>query len=192
MASKKTYNVIWLDSVDSTNNEAKRNIDVLDNLSVIAANDQTSGRGQRGNIWLTEPGKNLTFSIVLKYEQMQVRMKAEGQFKISELTAMSVIDLLAQCGIHARIKLPNDIYVGNEKICGILIEHSLHGEQLSHTIIGVGLNVNQLTFDPSLPNPTSMRLCLSSNPEQLNLIGLLEQFIDIFCKRLQKIIPSGF
>ena len=187
MASKKIHNVIWLDSVDSTNNEAKRKIDALDNLSVIAAREQVSGRGQRGNIWLTEPGKNLTFSIVLRYEQMQVKMKAEDQFELSKLTAMSVIDLLAQYGIEARIKLPNDIYVGDKKICGILIEHSLHGEQISHTIIGVGLNVNQLAFDPSLPNPTSMLQCLSNTPEQLNLTNLLEQFLNIFCQHLQKI-----
>ena len=187
MASKKIHNVIWLDSVDSTNNEAKRKIDALDNLSVIAAREQVSGRGQRGNIWLTEPGKNLTFSIVLKYEQMQVKMKAEDQFELSELTAMSVIDLLAQYGIEARIKLPNDIYVWDKKICGILIEHALHGEQISHTIIGVGLNVNQLAFDPSLPNPTSMLQCLSNTPEQLNLTNLLEQFMNIFCQHLQKI-----
>ena len=192
MASKKMHNVIWLDSVDSTNNEVKRKVGVLDNLSVIAAMDQTSGRGQRGNIWLTEPGKNLTFSVVLKYDQMQVKMQAQNQCKISEMTALSVIDLLAQYGIEARIKLPNDIYVGDKKICGILIEHSLHGEQISHTIIGVGLNVNQLTFDPSLPNPVSMLQCLSNTPEQLKLTNLLDQFMDIFCRHLQKIISRDF
>ena len=192
MTRSEKHKVICLNSVDSTNNEAKRNIDVLDNLSVIVAKDQTSGRGQRGNIWLTEPGKNLTFSIVLKYEQMQVRIKAEDQFEISERTALSVIDLLAHYGIEARIKLPNDIYVGNEKICGILIEHSLHGEQISYTIIGVGLNVNQLKFDPSLPNPTSMLKCLSNTPKKLNLTSLLDQFMDIFCQHLQKIILGEF
>lgn len=186
MASKKTYNVIWLDSVDSTNNEAKLNIDVLDNLSVIVAKDQTSGRGQRGNIWLTEPGKNLTFSIVLKYEQMCLRMKALDQFAISEMTALSVIDLLARYGIDARIKLPNDIYVGDKKICGILIEHSLQGEHLSHSIVGIGLNVNQIVFDPSLPDPTSMLLCRPDCCGQFSLTVLLNQFMDIFCGYLQK------
>lgn len=192
MASKKTHNVIWLDTIDSTNNEARRKIDALDNLSVIAAREQVSGRGQRGNIWLTEPEMNLIFSIVLKYEQMQVKMKAEEQFQISELTVMSVIDLLAQYGIEARIKLPNDIYVGNKKICGILIEHSLQGERLAYSIIGVGLNVNQLTFNPSLPNPISMLQCLPNTSEQLNLTNLLEQFMDIFYRHLQKIISRDF
>ena len=187
MAMSSTHSITWLDTIDSTNNEVKRKIDVLDNLSVLAAREQTEGRGQRGNVWLTEPGMNLTFSILLKYDQMQVRMKAEDQFEISELTAMSVIGLLAQYGIEARIKLPNDIYVGDKKICGILIEHALHGEHISHTIIGVGLNVNQLAFDPSLPNPTSMLQCLSNTPEQLNLTNLLEQFMNIFCQYLQKI-----
>ena len=186
------HNVIWLDSVDSTNNEVKRNVDVLGNFSVIAAREQTAGRGQRGNVWLTEPGMNLTFSIVIKYEQLQVKMKAVDQFEISEMTALSVIDLLAEYGIEARIKLPNDIYVGDRKICGILIEHSLQGEHLSHSIIGVGLNVNQLIFDPSLPNPTSMQLCLAGAQEQLNIANLLEQFMDIFCRHIQKIISRDF
>ena len=188
MASKKMHNVIWLDSVDSTNNEVKRKVGVLDNLSVIAAMDQTSGRGQRGNIWLSEPGMNLTFSVVLKYDQMQVKMQAQNQFKISEMTALSVVDLLAEYGIEARIKLPNDIYVGDRKICGILIEHSLQGEHLLHSIIGVGLNVNQLIFDPSLPNPVSMRQCIPERTEQLNLANLLDQFMDIFFNYSQKII----
>ena len=192
MARKEMHNVIWLDSVDSTNNEVKRNVDVLGNFSVIAAREQTAGRGQRGNVWLTEPGMNLTFSIVIKYEQLQVKMKAVDQFEISEMTALSVIDLLAEYGIEARIKLPNDIYVGDRKVCGILIEHSLQGEHLSHSIIGVGLNVNQLIFDPSLPNPTSMQLCLAGAQEQLNIANLLEQFMDIFCRHIQKIISRDF
>ena len=81
--------IIWLDSIDSTNSEVKRNIDMLDNLTAIAAYEQTSGRGQRGNTWLTESGKNLTFSILIKYEEMQVIFKALNQFTISEITALS-------------------------------------------------------------------------------------------------------
>ena len=188
MARGEMHKVLRLDSVDSTNSEAKRKIAALGNMSVIAAYEQTLGRGQRGNIWLSEPGQNLTFSIVLKYGQMQVKMKAQEQFKISEITALSVVDLLAEYGIEARIKLPNDIYVGDRKICGILIEHALQGESLEHSIVGVGLNVNQVMFDPSLPNPVSMRQCVSQAQDPFDLDTLLKQFMDIFCSHLQKII----
>ena len=186
MAKVDKYNIVWMDSVDSTNDEIKRNMGMLDNLTVIVSKDQTAGRGQRGNVWLTKPGMNLTFSIVLKYEQMCLRMKALDQFAISEMTALSVIDLLARYGIDARIKLPNDIYVGDKKICGILIEHSLQGEYLSHSIVGIGLNVNQVVFDPSLPDPTSMLLCRPDCCGQFSLEVLLNQFMDIFCGYLQK------
>ena len=186
----KTSNIVWLESIDSTNDEVKRNIDILDNLSVIAAYEQTAGRGQRGNIWLTDPAMNLTFSIALKYGQMPAGLKALDQFKISEITALSVVELLSGYGIEAKIKWPNDIYVNDRKICGILIEHSVQGEFLSHSIVGIGLNVNQTAFDPSLPNPTSMRLCLPDGTGRLDLPQLLEHFMEIFCRYLVRIISG--
>ena len=190
MTKFDNHKIIWIDSIDSTNNEVKRNIDTFDNLSVLATYEQTSGRGQRGNIWLTEPGMNLTFSIVIKYEQMQVRLKAANQFDISEITALSVIELLSEYDIEAKIKWPNDIYVGNKKICGILIEHSLRGEYLSYSIIGVGLNVNQVVFDPLLPNPTSIRQCIPNLSSHLSLNLLLKQFMGIFVGYLQKMLSG--
>lgn len=182
--------IIWTNSIDSTNNEARRNIDTSDNLYVFAAREQTEGRGQRGNSWIAESGMNLTFSIVLKYGQMQARLKALNQFVVSEITAISVVDMLSEYGIDAKIKWPNDIYVGEKKICGILIEHSLRGEYLSYSIIGVGLNVNQVVFDSSLPNPTSIRLCIPDLNSHLNLDHLLKRFMDIFIGYLQKVLSG--
>ena len=183
----KKHDIIWLDSVDSTNNEAKRQIDTLDNLSVLSALRQTSGRGQRGNTWSAAAGENLTFSIVMKYGQV----RAIDQFVISEITALSVVDFLALHGICARIKWPNDIYVDDRKICGILIEHSVRDAMLSSSIVGIGLNVNQRNFDVNLPNPTSMALCTA---EEYSLTSLLEEFMDIFssyCTRFIN-ITGGF
>ena len=190
MTKFDNHKIIWIDSIDSTNNEVKRNIDTFDNLSVLATYEQTSGRGQRGNIWLAETGMNLTFSIVIKYEQMQVRLKAADQFDISEITALSVIELLSENEIEAKIKWPNDIYVGDKKICGILIEHSSRGERLSYSIIGVGLNVNQVVFESSLPNPTSMCQCIPTPVSHLNLDLLLVRFMDIFYGYLQTILSG--
>ena len=182
----KKHDIIWLESIDSTNDEARRRIDTLDNLSVLSALHQTSGRGQRGNTWSSTAGENLTFSIVLKYGTGHADSHKEGklpavraidQFIISEIAALSVVDCLSSHGISAQIKWPNDIYVGNKKLCGILIEHSVRENLLSSSIIGIGLNVNQRNFDVNLPNPTSMVLC---RPESFDLPSLLEEFMEIF------------
>ena len=148
-------------------------------MSVIAAYEQTAGRGQRENIWLSEPGKNLTASIVLKHDgTILSRVSADNQFIISEMISKAVVGLLADYGVDARIKWPNDIYVGDKKICGILIEHTLRGSSIINSIIGVGLNVNQTEFDESLPNPTS--LAAERNLENFDLNELLVRLIDKF------------
>ena len=181
---KSNWDIIWLDSVDSTNDEAKRRISDLDNLSVLSTLSQTKGRGQGDHIWLSEPGSNLLFSIILKYSSSAdavqsplLSVQAHDQIVISQITALSVVDLLAAHDIDAKIKLPNDIYVGDKKICGVLIENSLRGEHLSSSIIGIGLNVNQRNFDVNLPNPTSMAL---ETGLQEDIKECLEEFMDIF------------
>ena len=179
------FNIEWTDSVDSTNNEVKRRIECLSDLYVISAVQQTAGRGQRGNIWLSEPGKNLTFSMAVKYGgELFADASPENQFVINGIISLSIVELLAVHGIDARIKLPNDIYVNGKKICGILIEHSVLGSSLLHSIIGVGLNVNQLDFDESLANPTSMLLEVSG--DEMNLPSLLEELLDIFLKYAER------
>jgi BirA family biotin operon repressor/biotin-[acetyl-CoA-carboxylase] ligase len=104
-------------------------------------------------------------------------MQAYDQFALSAITSLCVVELLSEHGIKAKIKWPNDIYVGNSKICGILIENALRGEWISYSIIGIGLNVNQRNFDVNLPNTTSMALCLD---QTLSLPGLLEEFMQTF------------
>ena len=174
----KKHDIIWLDSIDSTNEEARRRTSALDNLSVLSALSQTAGRGQRGNTWSAKPGENLTFSIVLKYGPGATpEIRAWDQSVISEITALSVVDFLGAHGIGTKIKWPNDIYAGDRKICGILIEHSVRNGLLSSSIIGIGLNVNQRNFDVNLPNPTSMALSLD---QTLSLPGLLEDFMQTF------------
>ena len=183
--SDRKIDINWTGSVDSTNNEAKRRIDSLADLSVISAVEQTAGRGQRGNIWLSDPGKNLTFSIAVKYGgELFADASPENEFVINGIISLSVVELLAVHGIDARIKLPNDIYVNDKKICGILIEHSVLGSSLVHSIIGVGLNVNQLDFDESLANPTSMLLEVAG--DEIHLPSLLEELLDIFLKYAER------
>ena len=176
--------IIWLASTDSTNEEARRHISDIDNLSVLSALEQTSGRGQRGNSWSSAPGENLTFSIVLKfsvpgnYSEGLPSVKARNQFVLTEIASVSVVQFLSRYGIEAKIKWPNDIYVGRRKICGMLIENSVRGDYLSSSIIGIGLNINQRNFDVNLPNPTSIVLCRPDSDFDIRLC--LEEFIEIF------------
>ncbi len=197
----KKHDIIWLDSIDSTNEEAKRHISDIDNLSVLSAYEQTEGRGQRGNTWTSTPGENLMFSIVLK----NPKISARDQFSINEITSLSVVDFLSQHGISARIKWPNDIYVGSKKICGILIENSLRGSDISSSIIGIGLNINQRNFDVNLPNPTSMVLCQTDlschsdssqchserSDESFDIRTCLEEFMDIFTSYYNRYLAAG-
>ena len=188
----KKHDIIWVKSIDSTNEECRRRIADMDNLSVMSALSQTAGKGQRGNTWLSAPGENLTFSIVLKFKSAGTNgeglepMQAYDQSVISELTSLCVVELLSSHGIQAKIKRPNDIYVDGKKVCGMLIENAVRGEWISHSIIGIGLNVNQRNFDVSLPNPTSMALLSSENATVYNIEVLLEEFMEIFKQYLDR------
>ena len=182
----KKHDIIWLESVDSTNEEAKRHISDIDNLSVLSALEQTAGRGQRGNKWTSNSGENLMFSIVLK----DPKISARDQFVLNEIASLAVVDFLSMHGISARIKWPNDIYVGSKKICGILIENSLHGSAISSSIIGIGLNINQRNFNVNLPNPTSMVLCRAEDGP-LDIHRCLEEFMDIFTSLHDRFLTSA-
>lgn len=140
------------EQITSTNDEARNH--QYSHGDIITAEFQTNGRGQRGNRWSSRVGENLMLSLVLE----PTFLHATRQFLLSEAVALGLVDTLAEFGIGARIKWTNDIYVGDRKICGVLIEHDLRGAHLARTIVGIGLNVNQVEFDPALPNPTSMRL----------------------------------
>ncbi len=175
----------WYDELDSTNDEAIRVMSKLESLSVIAAKIQNRGRGQYNRIWLTNPGENLTFTVVVKYgEGIVPKIKTRDVVKISMAAANSVVALLDSYNIASRIKLPNDIYVGDSKICGILMENYFTGNDLVTSIVGVGLNVNQRYFPTIIPNPTS--LALQTNMEY-DLNEVLSKFIEIFKLKISAI-----
>ena len=121
---------------------------------IVWAERQTAGRGQRGHKWSSAEGLNLTFSLVLEPRFLP----AGEQFLLNEAVALALTDTFAQFGIAARIKWTNDIYAGDKKLVGILIEHSYSGQTLARTIVGIGINVNQTEFAPALPNPVSMAM----------------------------------
>lgn len=152
MAQK--LNITWMDVTDSTNNRAQDGIPTAEDKSVWAALFQTQGRGQRGNTWKASKGENLTFSILLKPDFIF----AQDQFIVSAIVTLGIHKYLQNKGIESRIKWPNDIYAEERKICGILIENGISGNNLSSSICGIGLNINQKEFPKDLPNPTSVIL----------------------------------
>lgn len=143
--------VLIYKSLPSTNTEAKK--PGYRHGDAIIAREQTAGRGQRGNRWSSNAGENLTFSLVWE----PTFLEAKRQFLLSEAVALALADTLAEYDLRPKIKWTNDIYIGNKKICGILIEHDLGTDGcLARTIVGIGLNINQKVFEEWVPNPTSM------------------------------------
>ena len=149
------YSAIRLNEVDSTNEYAKKYI--LEHTECqfvsIMAGFQTLGRGQHGNKWESNRDENIMMSLIFK----PTLMPANRQFVISQATSLAIVDYLLGMSVKdVKIKWPNDIYVGNKKICGILVENFIEGSNLSTSIIGVGLNLNQKEFISDAPNPISL------------------------------------
>ena len=169
----------WFPELDSTNNELLRDLDGYDNLSVVAAVSQTAGRGQRGNRWLSAPGDNLTFSLLLKPADFPAR----DVMALTCLATLAVRDRLRDEDVRAVIKWPNDIYAGNRKICGMLVENGLDGRRLAWSIIGIGLNLNQTEFPAQLVNPTSLKRLTGRMFDPVT-------FLESLCRRIETLLPS--
>ncbi len=140
-------------STDSTNSELRRRLSQSDNLSIIAAEMQSAGRGQGEHTWHSEPGRNLTFSILLRHRCL----KASDALAVTSIMALGISDYLRTKGIEPWIKWPNDIWVGEKKICGILVENTIHAGMIDYSIVGVGLDLNQTDWPSELPNPVSLK-----------------------------------
>jgi BirA family biotin operon repressor/biotin-[acetyl-CoA-carboxylase] ligase len=141
--------------IDSTNGEMNRLIrrEDLAEGTVIQAAYQHAGKGHAGNSWQSERGMNLLFSILLKPEFLS----PENAFQLSRITSLSLHEIIDNQCDGVRIKWPNDLLAGDRKMAGILIENMISGQTISHSIIGIGINVNQTVFDPSIPAPTSLK-----------------------------------
>lgn len=145
----------WIEQTSSTNSAMSAEAERFGHCSVLAAVSQSAGRGQRGNHWEAEPGRNLTFSMMIRPSAIDARR----QFELSMLVSLGICEALAQAtGLAFEIKWPNDIYYRDFKICGILIENSLNGRNIARSIAGIGINVNQDRFISDAPNPISMKM----------------------------------
>jgi BirA family transcriptional regulator, biotin operon repressor / biotin---[acetyl-CoA-carboxylase] ligase len=171
----KGKRIMELGSVDSTNAYADRLLKEgsVQEGTIIWSKEQTAGKGQGRNNWLSEPGKNLTISIIF-YPRF---LPAEDQFMLNKSVTLATLDFANDLlpGGACKIKWPNDIYYGPGKLGGILISNTVSGSRLDSSVIGIGININQTRFDPAIPNPTSVKTVLA---EETDLGYALEKLID--------------
>ena len=171
--------VYYVDFTTSTNDDARDA--KYGHMDVVWAGRQSAGRGQRGHTWHSREGENLTFSVVLTPTFLPV----VEQFMLSEVVALAMVDALAEYGVECRIKWTNDIYAGDNKIAGVLIEQSLSGDTIARTIVGIGLNVNQREFPEDLPNPTSMVVERGAECDRREVLECFLKHLEGWYKRLE-------
>jgi BirA family biotin operon repressor/biotin-[acetyl-CoA-carboxylase] ligase len=166
-----------LSVVDSTNNYAAKLISdgQLQNGSVIMADFQTNGRGQRGNSWQSVSQDNLLFSLAFQ----PVSVAADQQIRINWYTALIWIKCCKRFSIDAQIKWPNDIFVGQQKLGGILIEQQIHGSNIAWSVVGCGINVNAT---PALPNACSI---FELTNVRFQPKTVLNEFLDLYNGQIQ-------
>lgn len=178
--------IIHLSSVDSTNNYLMAyKPREGETMTVVYADEQTAGRGQGSNHWESEPGKNLTFSVLVHPTMVPVMR----QFLLSETGALALWDVLGQYlgADDVKMKWPNDIYWKDKKISGTLIETRLGGGHVKDCVYGIGIDVNQEKFVSDAPNPVSMKQILGHD---VDLKELLNKIIDSF-KKYYAAIENG-
>lgn len=167
------HKIVFVPECHSTNSEAILLTDdnSIGDGTVVVTNNQLSGRGQRGNVWNAQPGKNLTFSIILKPSFLG----AQSQFLLNIVISLALHDFLLDHGVPSpKIKWPNDILVDGKKISGILIENQVKGNKITNSIIGVGLNINQESFPYS--SATSLKSITNEEYDlSASLIKVLEK-----------------
>ena len=168
--------LIKLDAIDSTNDYLKQlsKESALENYTIVIANEQTKGKGQMGAKWFSEPGKNLTMSLLVK----DVQLDNQNIFDFNIAVAVSVIKVLKNIQIpNASIKWPNDIMADSKKVAGILIENILKPDGSFTAIVGIGLNLNQTNFE-NLPQASSLKCITGKTYEQEGIAILLKDSLE--------------
>ena len=178
-------NLLTLKAVNSTNDFLKNllsNSKPLPEGTVIMAESQFAGRGQQQNKWHSEPGKNLTFSLLLNPTFLDI----SSQFDLNRAISLGVADALEPIlGSELKIKWPNDIYYGDKKLGGILIENLIQGTQIKNAIIGIGLNINQDSFPEAAGNATSLKQILHKDYDLHMLLSDICSHIEAWYLKLR-------
>lgn len=178
-------NLVTIKQVDSTNSFLKNllsNSKPVPEGTVIMAEEQYAGRGQQQNTWHSEPGKNLTFSILLKPHFLSV----DAQFDLNRAVSLGVHDALQLIlGDRLKIKWPNDIYYADRKLGGILIENTIQSGLLRDSVVGIGLNINQENFPPGASNATSVKQILQKDYDLTLLLSEICKHIEVYYLKLK-------
>ena len=149
----------------------------LPGMTLVVAEDQTKGRGQVGNSWETEKGKNIIFSLLCHPDFV----RASKQFLLSQCMALAIRNALAEHVDGVKVKWPNDIYVADKKISGTLIECDLMGKSIANCIIGTGVNINQEVFVSDAPNPTSLKLLTGKEHDKEEILtDIIQRFSELY------------
>ena len=179
--------ILRFGSLESTNRYCEAlDLAEVEDFTCYWALAQTAGIGQRGNHWHSTAGENLTFSLVLH----PAFLPADRQFRLTQALSLALVDLLStfHFPLSTLIKWPNDIYVGDKKICGTLVSTRLVGNSIASAVCGIGLNVNERSFPDWVPNPTSLSLLTGHNYE---LNPLLHQLLHCIERRYNA-LKDGF
>lgn len=178
-------NIIKLNAIDSTNEFLKRlkRERHLHNFTIVTAEFQTNGKGQRGATWNSESCKNLMASILYRFNHLNTLQ----QFNISIATSLAVYKTLSDfIPEKLSIKWPNDILSDGYKIAGILIENTIVDSRIFDTIIGIGINVNQLFFSLEIQKVTSLKLKLNTEVDRDLLLDILLKNLEIEFSKINK------
>ena len=154
--------------------------------TIIVADSQTEGRGLDGANWESEPGQNLTFSVVLYPEFLA----PDGQFYLNKAISLGLVSAVKQLlpgRDDIRIKWPNDIYVGNRKLAGTLIQNGVKGSKLYFAVIGIGLNVNQENFPGEAANPVSLKMLTGNDYRLDQVLSVISDCIEIRYEQLKTV-----
>jgi BirA family transcriptional regulator, biotin operon repressor / biotin---[acetyl-CoA-carboxylase] ligase len=179
-------NLIFIPNLPSTNSRALElaKSKTLPEGTIIYTNYQSAGRGQKGNSWESEDGKNLLISVILTPSMIN----PADQFIISMTVSLGICDFLKRYIPACSIKWPNDIYINNDKIAGILIENTIMGDLIENTIAGIGLNINQQIFISDAPNPISLSMITGKH---YDLKACLDQLSSDLDKRYTQLISEN-
>lgn len=177
-------NQIRLDLVDSTNNYTATLISGnVPEGTVVITREQTAGRGQRGNLWISEPGKNLTLTYLLRPKFLRI----SDQFILNKAIALALAKAIQQFvpSFEVRIKWPNDIFLQNKKVAGILVETSMQGGHIVSCLAGIGINVNQQQFQAESGNPISISEVIETELKLDDILNALSENLEVLYLQLK-------
>lgn len=177
-----------LDTVDSTNNYAMARVQagMASHGMAWFAHEQTAGKGQRGKGWETQPGKNIAMSLVLQPDFLDARQ----QFYLSVAIALACFEFFSgYAGEETKIKWPNDLFWRDRKAGGVLIENVFHGKKWKWAIVGIGININQVSFDKAIKNPVSLKQITG---KEFDTVALAKELYTLLMKKIQELSTRSF